>query len=60
MEYLEREYKSVLVHLCMAYRTASGADIDMELTEKKHGRARVEVDDVLYSVDANKISLEDT
>ena len=39
MKYLEREYKSVLVHLCMAYRIASGADIDMELAEKKHGRA---------------------
>lgn len=38
MEYLEREYKSVLVHLCMAYRIATGADIDMELAKKKHGR----------------------
>jgi hypothetical protein len=38
MEYLEREYKSVLIHLCMAYRTASGADIDMDLVKKKHGR----------------------
>ena len=41
MKYLEREYKSVLVHLCMAYRIASGADIDMEFAEKKHGRVVV-------------------
>lgn len=38
MEYLKREYKSALVHLCMAYRIATGADIDMELAKKKHGR----------------------